>query len=322
MDRFKQTLPIESRLGLRGDSVHPQKEPTPYNKALPMLPSESRLKPGTKMPRTSTRIPKSGLKLMDLPNELLLQITQHLRIECLPPIVQDRFDGKERIIFVQRAATLINLSLTSKKIYPIAQEVLLHTVVLGGFDGLPAIVSLVRFLLQRPEMGKHVKRLRLGLPPNKIHYFKDAKAKKEGKTTSMLFGRAPRDIEHLAVRAINSSALSETVRKNWLDELKVNYARPLCGVLLSLTPYLGQFSISHSLGMMTVDNMGREMFGLGKVKTDGDVDLWGLPGLKSSMFGRMDGRNWERKEAGNKMVDKFDEGLRETQEVWTRGGVA
>jgi hypothetical protein len=128
------------------------------------------------------------------------------------------------------------------------------------------------------------------LPPNKIHYFRDGKAKKEGRTSSMMFGRPPRDIENAVIVTMRASPLPENVKRIWGKELRMNYARPLCGVLVSLTPQLDMFSISHSLGTMDDEDMRRAMFGLGKADVGLDVglNLSVLTGVEGSTLGRFD----------------------------------
>jgi hypothetical protein len=121
-------------------------------------------------PRTSQLIVTRTIKLTDLPNELLLHIIEYLRVSIPGVDKEERFDGIERVTFVRDTKTLISLSKTCRKLHPIAQQVLLHTIVLGGFDGLPAVLSLVRLLLYRPETCRHVRRLRIGLPPNEMIY--------------------------------------------------------------------------------------------------------------------------------------------------------
>jgi hypothetical protein len=119
----------------------------------------------------------------------------------------------------------------------------------------------------------------------------------------MVFGSPPRDIENAAGRIISNSPLSEKAKSIWRKELGLNYARPLCGILLCLTVQLEEFSISHSLGTINQEDMRRMMFGLGKV----DVDLWAVPGLQASRFGREEGQKSETAKVGGLMMEKMDE---------------
>jgi hypothetical protein len=219
------------------------------------------------------------VKLTDLPNELLLHIARYLRVVNMPDMIkEERFDGKERITFVRGTESLINLSRACRKLRPIAQEALLHTVVLGGFDGLPAIVSLVRLLLNRPDMRKHVRQLRIGLPPNEIIYL----ASKKGWWLSKPLGSPPSDIWLPAAELIASSQLPTTMKHAWQEELSANYPRPLCGVLLAMVQNLEYLSISHSLGRTSGNAMLREMFGIRE--GDNDVDLSVLPAFMKLQY--------------------------------------
>jgi hypothetical protein len=199
-------------------------------------------------------------KLTDLPNELLLCIVDYLRIDLPKVIKEERFDGQERLRYVQQARDLVHLSSTCKTLRPIAQKALLHTIVLGGFDGLPAIVSLVRLLLDRPEAHRYVRRLRIGIPPDKKYYCTMA-----GTPYQMMkripFGPPPSDIWLSAAEVIAHSPLPPTLKQDWQEALSSNHPRPLCGVLLALVPRLQHLSISHSLGSVSGDQVLRQMFG-------------------------------------------------------------
>ncbi|KAH7064247.1 hypothetical protein BKA63DRAFT_169283 [Paraphoma chrysanthemicola] len=196
-------------------------------------------------------------KLTDLPNELLLCIIDYLRIDLPRVIKEERFDGQERLRYVQQARDLVHLSSTCKTLRPVAQKALLHTIVLGGFDGLPAIVSLVRLLLDRPEAHSYVRRLRIGIPPDKKYYCTPYNQMMK----RIPFGPPPSDIWLSAAEVIAHSPLPTSLKHDWQEALSSNHPRPLCGVLLALVPRLQHLSISHSLGRVSGDQVLRQMFG-------------------------------------------------------------
>jgi hypothetical protein len=201
-------------------------------------------------------------RLTKLPNEILIHIARYLRPDIPEMEKEERFDGKERYTFVEGATDLRNLSETCRALRMIAQEALLHTVVLGGFDGLPAIVSLVRYLLDHPEAGRHVKRLRIGLPPNERYYFASDTDADNLIWSSKLQGPPPSDIWLRAAEVIAYSPFTPAMKQGWLNELAASYARPLCGVLLALVPKLEYLSISHSLGIAADNRILKKMFGV------------------------------------------------------------
>lgn len=222
---------------------------------------------------------KTVSKLTALPNEILLKIAHYLRVDLPPMEKEERFDGRERHTFVRAAADLHNLSQTSRVLRPVAQEALLHTIVLGGFDGLPAIESLVRLLLHYPEAGRLVKRLRLGLPPNERFYLKNDEDAKNMNWSTQLYGPPPSDIQSKAAEVIAQAPFKATIRERWQASLSSSYSRPLCGVLLTLTPHLEYLSLSHSLGVSAGNRIMKKMFGVST--SDDETDFSVLPGLAS-----------------------------------------
>jgi hypothetical protein len=234
--------------------------------------SKHRMSSGSQFHITKT------IKLTDLPNELLLHIAANLRVSIPRMDKEERFDGIQRVSFVWDAKTLISLSKMCKRLHAVAQEVLLHTVVLGGFDGLPATLSLVRLLLHRPEMRRHVRRLRIGLPPNEMIYL----ANNKGYWTSKPLGPPPLDIWPKAAEVAASSLFPVNVKESWQRELSSNYARPLCGVLIALVPNLEFLSISHSLGRASCNGILQEMFGIRDWDAETDVSV--LPALAKSKY--------------------------------------
>jgi hypothetical protein len=276
METLQHILPLCSKMDskYRKDSVHHSTDLALTKISTPTLSTGPH--PQTRNSRRKT----TKLRLTDLPNELLLHITSYLRASLPPRENEDRFDGRERILFVRSTRSLLNISITCRKLHPIAQEVLLHTIILGGFDGLPAIVSLVRFLFHRPEACRHVKRLRIGLPPNKQYFFKNEKAARDEKYSSAPLGPPPPGLYHPAFHLILDTPLPKHVRAAWQAELKVNYARPVCGLLIVLLEKLEWLSVGHSLGMASREGVLREMFGCGKCS--GEIDLTGLTVLKNS----------------------------------------
>lgn len=154
---------------------------------------------------------------------------------------------------------------------------------LGGFDGLPAIVALVRFLLHRPDMRVHVKHLRLGLPPERCLYFKSERDRRGERVSARGFGSVPYALWDAVFSIVEQASVAASVREAWKRELKTNYARPLCGVLVVLLD-VGGLSVGHSLGMARRESVLREMFGCGRVR--GEVDLKGVKALKGLEGGR------------------------------------
>ncbi|KAH7377722.1 hypothetical protein BKA66DRAFT_550959 [Pyrenochaeta sp. MPI-SDFR-AT-0127] len=167
-------------------------------------------------------------RLTTLPNELLLKIAGFLRVDFPWMEKEERFDGCERILFIIDAADLINLSRTCRKLRPVAQEALIHTAVLGGFDGAKSIESLVRLLLKRPELGKSVRRLRIGLPPWEELYRKSEEAAQAGLWSSKPLGPPPLDLLAKAYGIIDQTPFTAALKDSWRVELQISYARPLC----------------------------------------------------------------------------------------------
>ncbi|KAH5112286.1 hypothetical protein HBI38_075740 [Parastagonospora nodorum] len=233
------------------------------------------------VPRTKT--PSRSINLSNLPTEILFQITSHLRPPAPAPLLPSRFDGPERIAYVRSACPLVALALTFRRLTPIAQEALLHTIVLGGFDGLPALVALVRFLMLRPDMRVHVKYLRLGLPPERCLYFKSERDRRGERISARVFGSVPGELWDGVVRVVERAGVGANVKDVWMEELRANFARPMCGVLVVLLDVEG-LSVGHSLGMKRRESVLREMFGCGRVR--GEVDLRGVKGLKGLEGGR------------------------------------
>lgn len=221
--------------------------------------------------------PPANSTLLILPNEILLQIAGHLRSEMPRMLKEERFDGIERIEFVKGSRNLIRLSRTCRRLRPVAQEALLHTAVLGGFDGLPAFVSLTRVLIENPTLGKHVRKLRIGLPPNDQYYFKTPFGSDNRTLFTRSYGSPPSDIWLRAAELIVATPLSEELKTSWRMHLMYNYSRPICGVLLALLPNLEYLSISHSLGFRSAtDNRTlKKMFGI--ATDECNYDLSPLP---------------------------------------------
>ncbi|KAH3975024.1 hypothetical protein HBH70_086920 [Parastagonospora nodorum] len=230
-----------------------------------------------------TKTPSRSINLSNLPTEILFQITSHLRPPAPAPLLPSRFDGPERIAYVRSACPLVALALTCRRLTPIAQEALLHTIVLGGFDGLPALVALLRFLMLRPDMRVHVKYLRLGLPPEKCLYFKSERDRRGERISARVFGSVPGELWGGVVRVVERAGVGANVKDVWMEELRANFARPMCGVLVVLLDVEG-LSVGHSLGMTRRESVLREMFGCGRVR--GEVDLRGVKGLKGLEGGR------------------------------------
>ncbi|KAF1840208.1 uncharacterized protein K460DRAFT_410809 [Cucurbitaria berberidis CBS 394.84] len=220
-------------------------------------------------------------RLTALPNELLLKIAGYLRVDFPWMEKEERFDGRERTIFVTDAADLVTLSRTCKKLRPVAQEALLHTIVLGGFDSAGSIESLVRLLLRRPELGKAIRRLRMGLPPHEKLYFKSEKAAEDQIWSSKPLGPPPPHLLAKAKHVIDETPFTIAVKNHWRVELKVSFARPLCGVLLAMAPNLEHLSVSHSLGGESPDRALRQMFGIREDEVEADFSaLPALTGLR------------------------------------------
>ena len=217
-----------------------------------------------------------ALRLTALPNELLLKIAGYLRVDLPSMETEERFDGRERVTFVADAADLVNLSKTCIRLQPLAQEALLHTIVLGGFDGLDSIECLVRLLLSRPDLGKAVRRLRIGLPPN------DTLSVQNKVWFSMPLGQLCNDLAMQIPGIIDQTPYDPTIKKFWKTQLRISYARPLCGVLLSLVQNLEHLSVSHSLGGVSPTRVLREMFGICLDETEADFSA--LPALTNLRY--------------------------------------
>lgn len=221
-----------------------------------------------------------GLRLLALPNELLLKIAGYLRVDLPWMEKEERFGGQERIEFVTDAADLISLSRTCRMLHPVAQEALLHTAVLGGFDGASSIESLVQLLLHRPALRKALRRLRIGLPPQWRLFSKSEEA--NGFWKNKLPGLPPTQLLIEGDGVIDQTPFDIALKTDWRRALKNSYAQPLCGILLALTPKLQYLSVAHSVGGENPNRVLRQMFGIHGNEIEADFSA--LPALTNLCY--------------------------------------
>ncbi|KAH7075165.1 hypothetical protein FB567DRAFT_184936 [Paraphoma chrysanthemicola] len=194
--------------------------------------------------------------LGDLPSELLLQIFAHVdpyaeeRVlghipDDPPPSHPDPYLVKD---FLECNSSLFNLALTTRTFRDIAQERLLYAPVIGGFafrlpgeKSVSRIAFLLRTLLLRPQLRRHVRHLRLCFPPDEDPH--DVRLRKEEvnlETEPLSFA----DIVRQCRKVVASLDIPEHLKKMMTAQMIMDFRHILLGVMMALLPHLEVLSFS------------------------------------------------------------------------------
>jgi hypothetical protein len=221
--------------------------------------------------------------LYDLPNEILLHIASFIPgdttprfegvVECITPEdAEDEIDyelEQVRRDFSNVSYTLRSLALTSRRLHPIAQEILFHAPILYDLKldyKTSSIVNFTRTLLERPELAKHVRTLRINVPSDYA-------------TPSIRGPPSASAISKGSVEVVDKLKMSIRTKLYWKKELDNFYPRAYCGVILALIPKLEQLYLAPSIK----HDSGRELlpmlFGLEEFVYD--IEVAQVPGLRN-----------------------------------------
>jgi hypothetical protein len=219
----------------------------------------------------------------DLPNEILLHIASFIPgnttprfegiVECITPEdAEDEIDyelEQVRRDFCGVSHTLRSLALTSRRLRPIAQEILFHAPILYDLKldyRTSSIVKLTRTLLERPDLAKHVRKLRINVPSDY------ATPSIEGPPIASAVSKG-------SVELVDKLEISLHTKMYWKNELDNFYPRAYCGVILALIPKLERLHLAPSIK----HDSGRELlpmlFGLEDFVHD--IELAQIPGLRN-----------------------------------------
>ena len=222
-------------------------------------------------------------RLYDLPNEILLHIASFIPgdttprfegvVECITPEdAEDEIDyelEQVRRDFGNVSYNLRSLALTSRRLHPIAQEILFHAPILYDLKldyKTSSIVNFTRTLLERPELAKHVRTLRINVPSDYA-------------TPSIIGPPSASAIFQGSTEVVEKLKMSIQTKMYWKKELDNFYPRAYCGVILALIPKLEQLYLAPSIK----HDSGRELlpmlFGLEEFVCD--IEVAQIPGLRN-----------------------------------------
>jgi hypothetical protein len=161
----------------------------------------------------TTKMAHSPMAALDkLPEELLLQICRHI-LGDITQLIKDE-PNNTRSAYVARVQGLVNLAKTSKVFVPAAQEVLYQSAILGDItqvsdtdsamynaDRSP-VIALVRTLIARPDLQRHLQVLQLIVPGPYAYKYYDRRDR----------GDTPLPHLHYASQILPASMQSSTKR--------------------------------------------------------------------------------------------------------------
>jgi hypothetical protein len=200
-------------------------------------------------PSTSASTPKSvlndGSHLLKLPNELLLNIAGYLGLSRNQrygtKYQQNEFEAWETTEARQGLASavkaLLQFALTSKRLVPIAQDVLYREVFIpqpfrSQLPGKPApsfLPCFLRTILQCPELGAHVRKLAVW-----IWKGQPIRSPVDSKETFCACGTCLKALAAL----IDTPKLSEAEKVAWMEELSCPTEAAVCGLIFAALPNL------------------------------------------------------------------------------------
>lgn len=179
-----------------------------------------------------------SLGICNLPNEMLLKICRSLK-----------------------NADLLNLSVSAKKLNPIAQDILYESMCINSYPNKAPYSHVLKTLLSRPELRCKVKSLSINLQSS------DSSDSSDGRPAADLNLRE--DIKaawfELGYFDANQDNNNRTIYQVWALRLFDCKGQVYAGVLLSLLPNLGRLDIvHHSPGTPYIgipSNPAHELFG-------------------------------------------------------------
>jgi hypothetical protein len=258
--------------------------------------------------------------LSALPNEIVRPICEYL-IGDTQALLLTNNEAQARSSFENSARSLRNLCLTSRRFLPVAQETLSHTAIVceskfhvASVFRLPSatvdnstssIAQLVRTLLDRPDLRSKVKKLYLVIPPRREPGIEARHAWMNHPPHFLNFhgpyivptaDSPSSSLNAILLRAaviIQNAAFSDVVKTQWEEELFETHIRPLCGVLLALTPTLQYLELVNKDGIQDCTMLAMMPFratSYGRL-TDKVPDLGLLPALKKIKHLRLRSNN-------------------------------
>jgi hypothetical protein len=158
--------------------------------------------------------------------------------------------------FLTGSHALCSLSLTSRRFRDLAQKHLFFAPVVGGYAfRLPEdsshsrVAYLLRTLLARPDLRKHVKSLRLCFPETG-----DPTTKREAKEEANMSAKAlslDGEIVNPCCSLVRELDLPEDMKKSWQTNIFMGYTHATTQIFLALLPQLERLSFSEN-SMITI----------------------------------------------------------------------
>jgi hypothetical protein len=165
-----------------------------------------------------------------------------------PPNSPDRYLIQD---FLTSSRPLCSLSLTSSRFRDLAQPQLFSAPVIGGYIfRLPndrshsRIAYFIRTLLERPELRKHVKSLRLCFPGSGDPELRRVEKEESNIGAEALF--LDDDIERPCCNLVTQLALPEKIKKAWTSNIISGHKYASTQVLYALLPQLERLSFSEN----------------------------------------------------------------------------
>jgi hypothetical protein len=219
----------------------------------------------------------------DLPDEILLHVASFILgdpaprfqgvVKCVTPEdAEDEIDHELEQVrqeFRSVSSTLRSLALTSQRFRPIAQEILLRAPILYDQSReykISPIVNFARTLLERPDLTKYVRNLRINVPSD----YATPGIKGPPINSAVSKGSAA---------VVDRLKIDTQTKKYWTAELNNFYPRAYCGVILALVPKLEQLHLAPSIKHDSGRELLAMLFGLEQFVYD--VDLVRIPGLSN-----------------------------------------